>query len=164
MPLPRLLPEGPPQFEPQGIRNPGILCYRNSLIQSLFHTPKVANWLKFNHAASGCQAGPNCVACAIRDLLDEYWTHNAAGRQRQRNNAAMRLQDIFGRGMSSSAHGVDATNNISACGWVSGGTGGKKRKIDPQDTLGDFTQSGNQEDSQELYLYIYGRFEMQLPP
>lgn len=158
MPLPRLLPGGPPRFEPQGIRNPGILCYRNSLIQSLFHTPKVANWLKFNHAAAGCQAGPNCVACAIRDLLDEYWTHNAAQRQRQRNNSAGRLQDIFGRGLSSSAHDGDITNNIIACGFV-----GRKRKRDPQDPLGDFTQSDNQEDSEELYLYIYGRFSMQLP-
>ncbi|KAL9122819.1 MAG: hypothetical protein Q9187_000629 [Circinaria calcarea] len=101
---------------------------------------RVANWLKFNHAAAGCQVGADCLTCAIRNLLDEYWTYNAAGRQRQRNNAARRLQGLFGRVSSDASQGNSAA--ISK----------------------HFTQSGNQEDAQELYVYLYDVFDRQLPP
>ena len=155
MPLRRLLPGGPPRFVPRGIHNPGILCYRNSLIQSLFHTPKVANWLKFNHAAAGCQVGADCLTCAIRDLLDEYWTFNSRGRQHQRNNAARHLQRLFGRGKLSSRYHGDVINKVLVSSDARQGNSAAVSK--------HFTQSGNQEDAQELYVYLYDVFDRQLP-
>ncbi|MCJ1234162.1 hypothetical protein MMC14_002120 [Varicellaria rhodocarpa] len=78
-----------PRFKAYGIANPGVLCYRNSLIQSLFHIPKFTNWLKFHHR--NCRVS-QCVACATRSLLEVYWIDGAERFQTQRNNAANKLQ------------------------------------------------------------------------
>ena len=82
--------ENPPRFKAYGIENPGVLCYRNSLIQSLFHIPKFANWLKFHHPR--CPLPLECTACLLRNLLNMYWTGGADQLQSRRNRVAKGLQ------------------------------------------------------------------------
>lgn len=66
--------------KPSGWVNPGWLCYRNSIITLLLHTPIFINWIEhlvgdgaaYSGVVCDC-AGDSCVIAAFRDLAAEYW-------------------------------------------------------------------------------------------
>lgn len=65
-----------PSSSRKGMANiTGVLCYRNSLLQAILHSPKLINWLLLNHHADDCveEDTDNCVACALRELAITYW-------------------------------------------------------------------------------------------
>ena len=53
-----------------GFQNRGMLCYRNSVIQALLHTPKLVNWLVHFHNRCDIRF---CVACKLKELSLNYW-------------------------------------------------------------------------------------------
>lgn len=59
----------------RGMPNPGPLCYQISLLQALFHQPKLVNFLTEFHTAENCVCDPEktCVACALRIMAKGYW-------------------------------------------------------------------------------------------
>jgi ubiquitin C-terminal hydrolase len=59
----------------RGMRNPGTLCYQISLLQALFHQPKLVNFLAESHTAEDCVCDPekSCLACALRIMSRGYW-------------------------------------------------------------------------------------------
>ena len=56
----------------KGLKNPGNLCYRNSILQGLMHVPSFYNFLVDDH--STCVKGSRCTACQLRHLVLGYWT------------------------------------------------------------------------------------------
>ncbi|CCU82404.1 ubiquitin carboxyl-terminal hydrolase [Blumeria hordei DH14] len=63
-----------PSSAQKGLHNPAVLCYRNSLLQALLHSPKLVNWLRSYHrvgARTSC-ATP-CVACRLLSVFNSYW-------------------------------------------------------------------------------------------
>lgn len=57
---------------PKGFVNPSMLCYRNSLLQCLLHTPVFYNALGAIHRQ--CKKDVNkCVTCALQELAYKYW-------------------------------------------------------------------------------------------
>jgi uncharacterized UBP type Zn finger protein len=56
----------------KGLRNPGLLCYRNSVLQCLLHVPE---FFRFLDKADRCPTpGDGCVFCALRSIALQYWT------------------------------------------------------------------------------------------
>jgi ubiquitin C-terminal hydrolase len=56
----------------KGLRNPGVLCYRNSVLQCLLHVPE---FFRFLDKADRCPTpGDGCVFCALRSFALRYWT------------------------------------------------------------------------------------------
>jgi ubiquitin C-terminal hydrolase len=56
----------------KGLRNPGVLCYRNSVLQCLLHVPE---FFRFLDKADRCPTpGDGCVFCALRGFAHQYWT------------------------------------------------------------------------------------------
>lgn len=70
--------KGMPVSAQQGMRNlTGVLCYRNSLLQSLLHQPQLCRWLMTQHQPQHCihvVGSPACVACELRKLVQAYWS------------------------------------------------------------------------------------------
>ncbi|KAI1007502.1 hypothetical protein K3495_g726 [Podosphaera aphanis] len=63
-----------PTSAQKGIYNPAVLCYRNSLLQALLHSPKVVNWLRTYHGLEKCALrGSSCVACRLLAVFESYW-------------------------------------------------------------------------------------------
>ena len=48
----------------QGMFNPGVLCYRNSLLQALLHQPKFVHWIVRSHQPDDCE----CLSLAFCHL------------------------------------------------------------------------------------------------
>lgn len=70
---------GMPASAQQGMRNlTGVLCYRSALLQSLLHQPQFCAWLNDYHEPQHCiwtaEGRPPCVACALRNLAQAYWS------------------------------------------------------------------------------------------
>ncbi|CAD6505645.1 BgTH12-01135 [Blumeria graminis f. sp. triticale] len=64
-----------PSSAQKGLHNPAVLCYRNSLLQALLHSPKLVNWLRSYHrfgVRTSC-ATP-CVACRLLSVFNSYWS------------------------------------------------------------------------------------------
>ncbi|KAH8593345.1 hypothetical protein B0O99DRAFT_596566 [Bisporella sp. PMI_857] len=59
----------------QGMSNPNILCYRNSLLQAVLHQPKLVNWFVQNHGPDDCcvESGTRCLNCLVKRVIEEYW-------------------------------------------------------------------------------------------
>jgi hypothetical protein len=65
-----------PAANQQGLQNhTGVICYRLSLFQSLFHQPRFANWLVDYHQPERCvsDSRDGCASCCLRDLIIKYW-------------------------------------------------------------------------------------------
>jgi hypothetical protein len=75
----------------KGLDNPGLLCYRNAVLQCLLHTPEFYRYLV---RQDRCPApGDNCVFCALRGLAREYWSNGEDERQlRQQSPRVKRRQ------------------------------------------------------------------------
>ncbi|KAK3075542.1 hypothetical protein LTR53_001072 [Teratosphaeriaceae sp. CCFEE 6253] len=58
---------------PQGLHNPGMLCYRRALLQCLLHAPAFYNFLGMMHPRCEKPA-TQCVVCALQGLALKYWT------------------------------------------------------------------------------------------
>lgn len=57
----------------RGMRNPGVLCYRNSILQCLLHIPEFFNYLCNRDR---CRTpGDGCVFCNLRSLALSYWSN-----------------------------------------------------------------------------------------
>lgn len=55
----------------KGLINPGLQCYRNSVLQCLLHVPEIFRYLE---SADRCASpGDGCVFCALRALALQYW-------------------------------------------------------------------------------------------
>ncbi|MCJ1438293.1 hypothetical protein MMC27_007681 [Xylographa pallens] len=57
----------------RGFYNRRNMCYRNSILQCLFHEPAFAQWMRFHHNHNTCTVD-NCVACEITGLMELYWS------------------------------------------------------------------------------------------
>ncbi|KAG9244592.1 hypothetical protein BJ878DRAFT_60549 [Calycina marina] len=60
----------------KGMQNiTGALCYRNSLLQAIFHQPKIVRWLVQTHKLESCTSDDEqkCLCCAVRGLVVAYW-------------------------------------------------------------------------------------------
>ena len=79
----------------KGIRNPGNLCYRNSTLQGLVHSPKFVNGLKREHV--NCKR-PRCVACRLKDLVKVYWAHSSAHQMDLLQNSMKTTQKVLEQG------------------------------------------------------------------
>ena len=73
----------------KGFQNHDVMCYRNSTIQALFHSPKFVKWLKLHHAHG--RPSKNCTACALRNLCITYWDDQS--RTRELDNKMAQLID-----------------------------------------------------------------------
>jgi hypothetical protein len=64
-----------PTSAQKGISNPGPLCYRISLLQTLLHQPKFVNWLLESHRPKDCVSDrpDECVPCFLVHLVLAYW-------------------------------------------------------------------------------------------
>lgn len=86
------------------MQNPGVLCYRNSVLQALLHSPKFVNWLEEDHIICGMtsddvrgrRGAPRCIAYALRVLCVVYWARDAQPAQVTR--ALNALQVVLYRG------------------------------------------------------------------
>lgn len=72
----------------KALENPGLLCYRNAVLQCLLHTPEFLHYLDRQDRCT--TPGDNCVFCALRALAREYWSngederlHSASYKTRQ---------------------------------------------------------------------------------
>ncbi|CAD6443541.1 3feb5923-b328-483c-9e48-f1efe8d5c385 [Sclerotinia trifoliorum] len=65
-----------PTAAQRGLANvTGYACYRNSLLQGLFHLPKFFNFLIDQHPVDTCDIPKkDCLACALCHLSSKYWT------------------------------------------------------------------------------------------
>ncbi|KAJ8071312.1 hypothetical protein OCU04_001647 [Sclerotinia nivalis] len=65
-----------PTAAQRGLANvTGYACYRNSLLQGLFHLPKFFNFLIDQHPVDTCDIPrKDCLACALSLLSSKYWT------------------------------------------------------------------------------------------
>lgn len=65
-----------PTAAQRGLANvTGYACYRNSLLQGLFHLPKFFNFLIDQHPVDTCNIPrKDCLACALCHLSSKYWT------------------------------------------------------------------------------------------
>ncbi|KAH7370603.1 hypothetical protein BKA65DRAFT_545313 [Rhexocercosporidium sp. MPI-PUGE-AT-0058] len=60
----------------QGMKNlTGVLCYRLSSLQALFHLPVFVNWVMDSLKPVDClsDAKADCVSCCLHKLVTEYW-------------------------------------------------------------------------------------------
>lgn len=59
----------------RGMPNGGTLCYQISLLQALFHQPKLVNFLADSHLPQDCVTDPgqSCLVCAFRIVALAYW-------------------------------------------------------------------------------------------
>ena len=62
----------PETSKSKGLRNPGLLCYRNAVLQCLLHVPEFVQYLDRQDRCA--TPGDNCVFCTLRVLANEYWT------------------------------------------------------------------------------------------
>lgn len=59
-------------ISPAGINRNGYRCYRNSLLQCLFHTPEFYHLLGIIH--KDCPLQPEeCITCALQEMAQDYW-------------------------------------------------------------------------------------------
>ncbi|KAI9730924.1 MAG: hypothetical protein M1818_007998 [Claussenomyces sp. TS43310] len=98
----------------------GSLCYRNSLFQSLCHTPKFVNWLLQYHTNDDCVSDDSdyCVTCAMRLLVSFYWDQSVP--QKRLAAQAKHMHGLFSelgwRTHSANGHG-DPDDQL---GWILG--------------------------------------------
>lgn len=61
---------------PEGIHNPdSIRCFRNALLQCLFHVPEFYHLLGNIH--KDCDKQPDqCITCALQRMTQDYWNGN----------------------------------------------------------------------------------------
>lgn len=59
--------------DPEGMDNPGMWCYRRSLLQCLLHTPAFCRFMLREHPGCTVQNAVDCVFCALRLLVNVYW-------------------------------------------------------------------------------------------
>ncbi|KAL4868209.1 hypothetical protein BDV12DRAFT_197432 [Aspergillus spectabilis] len=58
----------------RAFRNPGVLCYRNTAILMLLHTPLLANWIEEVHPKRHtCGTTDMNLLCAFHHLVGFYW-------------------------------------------------------------------------------------------
>jgi ubiquitin C-terminal hydrolase len=79
--------------------NPGLLCYRNAVLQCLLHTPEFYRYLDRQDRCP--TPGDNCVFCALRGLAREYWSngederlHSARDKRRQTDRRDRALDNL----------------------------------------------------------------------
>ncbi|KAM3078112.1 hypothetical protein ACMFMG_002588 [Clarireedia jacksonii] len=71
-----------PTSAQRGMYNPNVLCYRNSLLQSLLHLPKFVNFLIEQHLPKHCVIEQQkCLACSLRILALKYWSPEFSSRE-----------------------------------------------------------------------------------
>lgn len=65
-----------PSSAQMGLQNPNVLCYRNSVLQALLHSPQIGNFLKKYHSPDLCVSGEgeSCVACSLLRVHTIYWS------------------------------------------------------------------------------------------
>jgi uncharacterized UBP type Zn finger protein len=82
-----------PASKQKGIYNPSQLCYRNSVLQALLHSPHIGNFLNKYHSPDLCLLSDDewCVACALLRVHTLYWSGTAAELRREMNE----LQKTF---------------------------------------------------------------------
>lgn len=87
-------PKELPSKESKGMVNPGNFCYRNSVLQALFHAPAFYRYLGKIHY--DCDLEPDmCVLCALQALLYGYW--NDPGVQRNPSKPKTVAQSLLDR-------------------------------------------------------------------
>ncbi|KAL2825422.1 hypothetical protein BDW59DRAFT_161648 [Aspergillus cavernicola] len=58
----------------RAFKNPGNLCYRNTVLLQLLHTPLLLNWIEGVHPKKhSCGTTDMSLLCAIHHLLGFYW-------------------------------------------------------------------------------------------
>ncbi|KAI9048108.1 hypothetical protein LZ554_007904 [Drepanopeziza brunnea f. sp. 'monogermtubi'] len=65
-----------PASAQRGMTNPGVLCYRLSLLQSLLHLPGFVNWVMDFLGPEQCVSNhcSDCVSCSLHQLCVAYWS------------------------------------------------------------------------------------------
>ncbi|KAF2085776.1 cysteine proteinase [Saccharata proteae CBS 121410] len=61
-----------PELNSRGLANRDMYCYRNSVIQSLMHVPKVLYFFE-KHKETHEVPEPGCLSCILRTLSNDYW-------------------------------------------------------------------------------------------
>ena len=62
--------------EPAGFVNPGVLCYRNSVISLLLNCEPLLGWLVNVHEPACGNIYQSCLACALANIAPLYWEHD----------------------------------------------------------------------------------------
>lgn len=62
--------------EPAGFLNPGVLCYRNSVISLLLNCEQFLGWLVNVHEPVCGDPDQSCLACALATVAPLYWEHD----------------------------------------------------------------------------------------
>jgi ubiquitin C-terminal hydrolase len=76
----------------KGLLNPGVLCYRNAVLQCLLHNSEFFRYLSRQDRCA--TPGDNCVFCALRGLTIEYWTNtDSAARQQALDNVNTAMEN-----------------------------------------------------------------------
>ena len=73
---------------PHGFYNPNVMCYRNSSVQVLLHIDEMRQ-LFLAHDANVCPV-KKCLACALHNLITEYW-RPANGRRKVHDQLMKKL-------------------------------------------------------------------------
>ena len=56
----------------QGLFNRGVMCYRNSILQTLLHVPSFIEWLEQHQPHE--RQNYHCTICALRQLAAVFWS------------------------------------------------------------------------------------------
>ncbi|RJE18385.1 ubiquitin carboxyl-terminal hydrolase [Aspergillus sclerotialis] len=119
-----------------GFNNPRNLCYRNSIMVLLLHTPVIYNWIQDYSPCTETHTGTSCFSCCFSRLFKSYWPRAArtknAGTQVNLNT---QLRDMW--------------NDILKPNWVTG--------------RGPVTDSQCQ-DAGEFLARFLDLFEQRVPP
>ncbi|PLB45365.1 cysteine proteinase [Aspergillus steynii IBT 23096] len=59
----------------KGFLNTSTVCYRNSALCFLLHSPTLLNWLAAHHGDQGCEE--QCVSCQLHRLAVSFWKGNS---------------------------------------------------------------------------------------
>ncbi|KAK1145479.1 hypothetical protein N8T08_004354 [Aspergillus melleus] len=66
----------------KGFANPGVLCYRNSALCLVLHSPVLINWMASHYWEQNCTKGKQCIVCLLYRLVVSFWKGDSEGENK----------------------------------------------------------------------------------